>query len=108
MSHLQEYGTYSECVEALQTGAVDAVTTDDVDPRRFRRAGHPGQVQARRQGLHRRELRHRPEEGRRRRHRGKINAAIAKMIADGSWKKALEDTFGPSGYTIPTPPTPAS
>ena len=37
-----------------------------------------------------------------------INAAIADMIADGSWKKALQDTVGPSGYTIPTPPTPAS
>ena len=27
---LQEFGTYSECVEALKTGTVDAVTTDDV------------------------------------------------------------------------------
>ena len=26
----QEYGGYSDCVEALKTGAVDAVTTDDV------------------------------------------------------------------------------
>ena len=31
---LQEYDTYSACVEALKNGAVDAVTTDDVDPRR--------------------------------------------------------------------------
>ena len=30
-----------------------------------------------------------------------INAAIAKMIADGSWKKALEDTVGPSGLHDP-------
>ena len=29
------------------------------------------------------------------------------MIADGSWKKALDDTVGPSGFTIPAPPTPA-
>ena len=27
---LQEYGAYSECVEALNAGAIDAVTTDDV------------------------------------------------------------------------------
>src|SRR5206468_8827779 len=27
---LQEFGTYSECVEALKTGTVEAVTTDDV------------------------------------------------------------------------------
>ena len=27
---LQEYGTYTECVEALRSGAVDAVTTDNV------------------------------------------------------------------------------
>jgi glutamate transport system substrate-binding protein len=37
-----------------------------------------------------------------------INAAIAAMIADGSWKQALEDTVGPSGFTIPSPPTPSS
>ena len=30
------------------------------------------------------------------------------MIADGSWKKALEDTVGASGFTIPAPPTPSS
>jgi len=30
------------------------------------------------------------------------------MIADGSWKKALESTVGPSGYSIPAPPTPGS
>ena len=27
---LQQYDTYSECVEALKHGAIDAVTTDDV------------------------------------------------------------------------------
>jgi len=30
------------------------------------------------------------------------------MIADGSWEKALQDTVGPSGYTIPAPPTPSA
>ena len=37
-----------------------------------------------------------------------INAAIVKMIGDGSWKTALEENVGPSGYTIPTAPTPSS
>ena len=35
---LQEFDTYSACVEALRNGAVDAVTTDDDHPRRLRGA----------------------------------------------------------------------
>lgn len=33
---LQQYDTYSACVEALRNGAIDAVSTDE-DPRRIRR-----------------------------------------------------------------------
>ena len=62
---LQQYDTYSACVEALKNGAVDAVTTDEVDPRRLRRA-EPRRVQDRRQAVLGGELRHRPEEGRHR------------------------------------------
>ena len=34
-----------------------------------------------------------------------VNTALQKMFTDGSWKKALETNVGPSGYTIPSPPT---
>ena len=29
---------------------------------------------------------------------GKINAALEKMVSDGAWEKALEDTVGKSGF----------
>ena len=103
---LQEYGTYTECVEALRSGAVDAVTTDDVILAGFA-AQNPGELKLVGKGF--------PDEnygiglakgdaaG-----TAAINAAIVKMIGDGSWKTALEENVGPSGYTIPTAPTPSS
>ena len=38
----------------------------------------------------------------------KVNAALQQYIADGSWRAALDQTVGPSGYSIPGPPTPGS
>ncbi|HYN71383.1 MAG TPA: glutamate ABC transporter substrate-binding protein [Nakamurella sp.] len=103
---LQEYGTYTECVEALLSGAVDAVTTDDVILAGFA-AQHPGELTVVGKGFSDENygigLKKGDAAG-----TAAINAAIAAMIADGSWKTALQDTVGPSGYTIPTPPTPAS
>ena len=40
---LQEFDTYSECVEALHSGAVDAVTTDDIILAGFA-AQYPGKL----------------------------------------------------------------
>ncbi len=62
---LQQYDTYSACVEALKNGAVDAVTTDEVILAGYA-AQSPGRLQDRRQAVLRGELRHRPEEGRHR------------------------------------------
>ncbi len=102
---LQEYGTYTECVEALLSGAVDAVTTDDVILAGFA-AQHPGELKVVGKGFSDENyglgLKKGDAAG-----TTAINAAIVSMIADGSWKQALTDTVGPSGYTIPTPPTPA-
>ncbi|MGV8910050.1 MAG: glutamate ABC transporter substrate-binding protein [Propionicimonas sp.] len=96
---LQEYDTYSKCVEALASGSIDAVTTDNVIL-----AGFAAQTQ----------------------YAGKlkvvgktfstekygvgikmgdtklctaINTALGKMVADGSWQKALDATVGKSGFT---------
>ena len=33
----------------------------------------------------------------------KVNAALKQYIDDGSWKKSLDTTVGPSGYSIPEP-----
>ena len=97
---------YSECVEALKSGAVDAVTTDDVILAGYA-AQYPGELKVVGKGFSDENygigLKKGDTAG-----TAAINAAIAKMIADGSWKKALEDTVGPSGYTIPAPPTPSS
>ncbi len=62
---LQQYDTYSACVEALKNGAIDAVTTDEVILAGYA-AQSPGRLQDRGQAVLRGALRHRPEEGRHR------------------------------------------
>ena len=39
----------------------------------------------------------------------KVNAALEKMVSDGSWQKAVEANVGPSGFKVDTstnPPKP--
>lgn len=100
---LQEFGTYSECIEALKTGTVEAVTTDDVILAGFA-AQSPGDFKLVGKGFSDENygigLKKADAEG-----TTAINTAIKKMISDGSWKKALESTVGPSGYKIPAAPT---
>ena len=101
---LQEYPTYADCIDPLLNGTVDAVTTDDVILAGFA-AQHPGELKVVGKGFTDEKygigLKKDDAAG-----TNLINAAIAKMIADGTWKQALQDTVGPSGYTIPTAPTP--
>ncbi|MFC4945607.1 glutamate ABC transporter substrate-binding protein [Pseudonocardia sp. GCM10023141] len=103
---LQEYGKYSDCVTALLNGSVDAVTTDDVILAGYA-AQSPGKLKLVGKGFTDEKygigLKKDDAAGTK-----AITDAINKMIADGSWKKALQDNVGPSGYTIPTPPTPAT
>lgn len=100
---LQEFDTYSACVEALRNGAVDAVTTDDIILAGYA-AQYPGELKVvgepfteERYGIG---LAKGDDET-----RTKINDAIQAMIDDGSWQKAFEDTVGPSGYPLPATPT---
>ena len=101
---LQEYGTYTECVEALRSGAVDAVTTDNVILAGYA-AQYPGELKVVGQGFSTENygigLKKGDTAG-----TDAINTAIQSMIDDGSWQKALDSTVGPSGFTIPAPPTP--
>ncbi len=100
---LQQYDTYSACVEALKNNAVDAVTTDEVilagyaaqNPGAFKIVGKPFSAERYGIGLKKddSEL------------RGKINDALEKMAADGAWKAAFDKNLGPAGITAPTPPT---
>ena len=101
---LQEFDSYSKCVDALIGKQVDAVTTDDIILAGFAAAntgkikvvGEPFSTEKYGVGLKKDD-----KTG-----RDAINAAIEKSFSDGSWKAALEKTIGPSGYPIPsTPPT---
>ena len=100
---LQQYDTYSACVEALKTGAIDAVTTDEVilagyaaqSPGTFKIVGEPFSEERYGIGLKKDDTELRT----------KINDAITKMINDGAWKEAFDKNLGPAGITAPTPPT---
>ena len=106
---LQEFGTYSECVAALTSGGVDAVTTDNTIL-----AGYAAQEQYKgklkvvgntfseeRYGVGIKRADTATCE--------KINTAIQKMIDDGSWQKAVDANLGPAGFETDTtvnPPKP--
>jgi glutamate transport system substrate-binding protein len=101
---LKNYGGYSDCVQALASGAVDAVTTDDVIlagyaaakqyQGKFKVVGEGFSDEHYGVGLWKGDTKA----------QAAVNAAIQKMESDGSWEKALQDNDGPSGYAIPKAP----
>lgn len=99
---LQQYDTYSACVQALRNNAVDAVTTDEVilagyvaqSPADLKVVGQPFTEERYGIGLAKGDTEL----------RDKINAAIEKMQQDGSWQQAFETNLGAAGITAPTPP----
>ncbi|MGW7495382.1 glutamate ABC transporter substrate-binding protein [Streptomyces luteogriseus] len=97
-AQLNERGGYSECLSALQSGGVDALTTDDSIL-----AGYAAQEQYKGQfklaglklsnenygvGVKKGDTAT----------LDKVNAALEKMVKDGAWKKAVEENFGPANY----------
>ena len=108
---LQEYDTYSKCVEALSSGSIDALSTDNTIL-----AGYAGQSQ----------------------YQGKLKVvgktfstenygvgvkkgdtatcqkvtdAINKYISSGEWQKAVDKNLGTGGFKVDTsknPPKPAA
>ena len=95
---LQERSGYSECLAALQSGAVDALTTDDSIL-----AGYAAQAQYKGKfklaglklsnenygvGVKKGDTET----------VNKINAALEKMVKDKAWDKAVADNFGPANY----------
>ncbi|GAA2494941.1 glutamate ABC transporter substrate-binding protein [Streptomyces longisporus] len=96
--NLKENSGYSECVASLQSGAVDALTTDDSIL-----AGYASQSQYKGQfkllglklsnenygiGVKKGDTAT----------VNKINDALKAMVSDGTWKKDVEKNFGPANY----------
>ncbi|MET0452168.1 MAG: glutamate ABC transporter substrate-binding protein [Mycobacterium sp.] len=99
---LQQYDTYSACIEALKNGAIDAVTTDEVilagyaaqSPGSFKIVGETFSEENYGIGLKKDDTEL----------QGKIAAAIEKMESDGAWAAAFEKNLGPAGIATPAPP----
>ena len=95
---LQEYDTYSKCVEALNSGAIDAVTTDNVILAGF---AAQSQYQGKLKVVGKPFSEERYGVGIKQGDTDlctKINTALEKMVSDGAWEKAIADTVGASGF----------
>lgn len=106
--NLKEYPKYSECVKALVAGDIDAVTTDDIILAGYAaQKQYQGQLKVVGEGFSDERYGVGVKKGDSAMVE-KVNAALKQYIADGSWKKSLQSTVGPSGYDIPDPPTPGT
>ncbi|WP_164904863.1 glutamate ABC transporter substrate-binding protein [Streptomyces cyaneus] len=97
-ANLKEYGGYSECIAALQSGAVDAVTTDDSILAGFAaQEQYKGQFKLAGLKLSNENYGIGVKKGDTETV-NKINAALEKMVSDKAWDKAVTDNFGPANY----------
>jgi glutamate transport system substrate-binding protein len=97
-AQLREYSGYSECIAGLQSGAVDAVTTDDSILAGFAAQDkYKGQFKLAGLKLSNENYGIGVKKGDTAT-TNKINAALTKMVSDGSWQKAVDANFGPANY----------
>ena len=106
--NLKELPRYSDCVQALANSEVDAVTTDDVilagyaaDPQyqgRLKVIGRGFSDESYGIGVRKGNTALKDQ----------INAALQQYVAAGAWEAALNRNVAPSGYNIPSPPTPGA
>ncbi|WP_371662945.1 glutamate ABC transporter substrate-binding protein [Streptomyces sp. NBC_00280] len=97
-AQLKEYGGYSECIAGLQSGAVDAVTTDDSILAGFAAQDkYKGQFKLAGLKLSNENYGIGVKKGDTATV-NKINTALEKMVSDGAWDTAVKDNFGPAGY----------
>ncbi|WP_199314919.1 glutamate ABC transporter substrate-binding protein [Streptomyces cadmiisoli] len=97
-AQLKEYGTYSECIAGLQSGAVDAVTTDDSILAGFASQDqYKGQFKLAGLKLSNENYGIGVKKGDTATV-NKINDAVEKMVSDGAWETAVKENFGPANY----------
>ncbi|AVH56116.1 MULTISPECIES: glutamate ABC transporter substrate-binding protein [Streptomyces] len=97
-ANLRQYGGYSECLAGLQSGAVDALTTDDSILAGFAAQDkYEGQFKLAGLKLSNENYGVGVKKGDKET-ADKINAALEKMVSDGAWQKAVDDNFGPASY----------
>jgi glutamate transport system substrate-binding protein len=97
-AQLQELGGYSECIAGLQSGALDAVTTDDAILAGFAAQDqYKGQFKLTGLKLSNENYGIGVKKGDTAT-LNKINDALEKMVSDGAWDKAVTDNFGPANY----------
>ncbi|WP_053914394.1 glutamate ABC transporter substrate-binding protein [Streptomyces sp. TP-A0875] len=96
-ANLQKYPTYSACLNGLQNGAIDALTTDDSIL-----AGYASQSQFKGKfklaGFKMTNENYGIGVKKGSDLKNKINEALEAMVADGSWQKAVDANFGPANY----------
>ncbi|MFD3583023.1 glutamate ABC transporter substrate-binding protein [Streptomyces sp. NPDC058683] len=97
-ANLKEVSTYSECIAGLQSGSVDAVTTDDSILAGFASQDkYKGQFKLAGLKLSNENYGVGVKKGDSAT-LDKINTALEKMVSDGSWQKAVDANFGPAEY----------
>ncbi|WAX77609.1 glutamate ABC transporter substrate-binding protein [Streptomyces sp. KMM 9044] len=97
-AQLKENGTYSECIAGLQSGAVDALTTDDSILAGFAAQDqYKGQFKLAGLKLSNENYGIGVKKGDTETV-NKINDALEKMVGDKAWDEAVEANFGPAEY----------
>ncbi|MGW2522068.1 glutamate ABC transporter substrate-binding protein [Streptomyces sp. NPDC001617] len=97
-AQLKEYSGYSECIAGLQSGAVDAVTTDDSILAGYASQDkYKGQFKLAGLKLSNENYGIGVKKGDTAT-LDKINKALETMVSDGTWKTDVEKNFGPSNY----------
>ncbi|MEU4732867.1 MULTISPECIES: glutamate ABC transporter substrate-binding protein [unclassified Streptomyces] len=98
-----ELGGYSECIVALQDNLVDAMTTDNAILAGYAaRKGNEGKFKLLGQNLSNENYGIGLKKGDKEL-QGKINEALKKMVADGSWEAAVKKNFGSHYKNEPAP-----
>ncbi|MFJ6722799.1 MULTISPECIES: glutamate ABC transporter substrate-binding protein [unclassified Streptomyces] len=93
-----ELGSYSDCVVALQDNQADAMTTDNSILAGYAaKKGNEGKFKLLGLNLSNENYGIGIKKGDTALQR-KINTALSKMVADGSWNAAVKKNFGPANY----------
>jgi len=96
--------TYTECVNQLTGGSVDAVTTDGAISAGLCPPSSRNKLKVVGDAFQHRELRHRPEKGRQPHSGPGSTTSWTSRSPMAAGKKAFDDTLGKSGVSTPEPP----